>query len=279
MSAPLTVRPSDGELRPPRLPLGTSTFTTLVRHEIRRATSSWLPRLLFMVIPLWLAWFVRPAFAYALTSAGESSGPAAAQALAGQVVMFGAISLIFLGHAIFEDRDTHSDERLLAAGVERWQLLESKLVVTLAHQVVLAAVVLLLGYVVLGAKAPGDVAAWVALSLAWCLAATAIGVVMVGLSRTAAGFTLVCYGGSLVLVAGAGGLAPYSLLPEWARSIARIFPSYWYLRGMDDVFVRRLTFVDVLPAVLALLACSIAGFAVGAALLHLRRRTRSLDSP
>jgi ABC-2 type transport system permease protein len=224
------------------------------------------------VIPLWLAWFVRPAFAYALSSVGESTGPAAAQALAGQVVMFGAISLIFLGHAIFEDRDTHSDERLLAAGVRRWELLDSKLAVTFAHEVVLAAFVLVLGYFVLGADTPGDTLAWVSLSVAWCLAVTAIGVVMVGLSRTAAGFTLVCYGGSLVLVAGAGGLAPYSMLPDWARSIARIFPSYWYLRGMDDVFVRQMTFVDVLPDVLALLACTVAGFVIGTTLLRFRSR-------
>jgi ABC-2 type transport system permease protein len=226
-----------------------------------------------MVIPLWLAWFVRPAFAYALTAAGESIGPAAAQALAGQVVMFGSISLIFLGHAIFEDRDTHSDERLLAVGVRRWELLDSKLVVTFGHQIVLTAFVLILGYFVLGADAPGDVPAWVALSLAWCLAVTAIGVVMVGLSRTAAGFTLVCYGGSLVLVAGAGGLAPYSMLPDWARSVARIFPSYWYLRGMDGVFVHQLTLVDVWPDVLALLVCAVVGFLVGTTLLRLRRRS------
>lgn len=271
MTAPLTVRHSDSELDSPRLGTLGATFTTLVRHEIRRATRSWMPRLVFMVIPLWLAWFVRPAFAYAQVSDGLSTGPAAAQALAGQVVMFGSISLIFLGHAIFEDRDTHSDERLLAAGVRRWELLVSKLVVTLGHQILLTTVVLLAGSVVLGADAPGDVAAWVLLSLGWCLAATAVGVVMVGLSRTAAGFTLLCYGGSLVLVAGAGGLAPYSLLPDWARWLSRLFPSHWYLRGIDDVFVRQLSVADVIPGVLALVACAVAGTAIGAALLRFRR--------
>jgi ABC-2 type transport system permease protein len=272
VTAPLTVRPDGRQVAAPS-PSGAATFATLVRHEIRRATRSWLPRLLFMVIPLWLAWFVKPAFAYALSSAGESTGPAAAQALAGQVVMFGSISLIFLGHALFEDRDTHSDERLAAAGVRRWELLASKLVVTLGHQVVLTTFVLLLGSLVLGADAPGDLLAWTSLSLAWCLAATGIGLVMVGLSRTAAGFTLGCYGGSLVLVAGAGGLAPYSLLPDWARTIARVFPSYWYLRGMDDVFVRRLAFAEVVPDVLALVACSAVALLVGAGLLRLRGRS------
>lgn len=271
MTAPLTVRPSDAELDSPRLATFGATFATLVRHEIRRATRSWLPRLVFLVIPLWLAWFVRPAFSYALLSAGLPRGPAAAQALAGQVVMFGSISLIFLGHAIFEDRDTHSDERLIAAGVRRWELLASKLVVTLGHQVVLTTVVLLAGSVVLGADAPGDVAAWVLLSLGWCLAATALGLVMAGLARTAAGFTLLCYGGSLVLVAGAGGLAPYSLLPDWARWLSRLFPSHWYLRGIDDVFVRQMSLADVLPGVLALVGCAITGAVLGASLLRLRR--------
>jgi ABC-2 type transport system permease protein len=278
VTAPLTVRPDARPVDPPPSRSGTATFATLVRHEIRRATRSWLPRLLFMVIPLWLAWFVKPAFAYALTTVGESAGPAAAQALAGQVVMFGSISLIFLGHAIFEDRDTHSDDRLVAVGVRRWELLDSKLVVTLGHQVVLTTFVLLLGSLVLGADAPGDVLAWISLSLAWCLAATGIGLVMVGLSRTAAGFTLLCYGGSLVLVAGAGGLAPYSLLPDWARTIARVFPSYWYLRGMDDVFVRRLTFARVVPDVLALVACAAGALVVGAVLLRVRGGNRQVGT-
>jgi ABC-2 type transport system permease protein len=271
MTAPLTVRPSDTELESPRLGTFGGTFATLVRHEVRRATRSWLPRLVFVVIPLWLAWFVRPAFSYALMANGESTAAASAQALAGQVVMFGSISLIFLGHALFEDRDTHSDDRLRAAGVRRWQLLASKLVVTLAHEVVVATVVLGLGWLVLGADAAGDVGALVALSAAWCLAATAIGLVMVGLSRTAAGFTLVCYGGSLVLVAGAGGLAPYTLLPGWARWLSRAFPSHWFLRGVDDVFVRGLTLGDVVPDVAALVACAVGGMVVGGLLLRLRR--------
>jgi ABC-type multidrug transport system permease subunit len=106
------------------------------------------------------------------------------------------------------------------------------------------------------------------------LACTAIGLFAVGLSRTAAGFTLVCYGGSLVLVAGAGGLAPYTLLPGWARFLSRAFPSHWFLRGIDDLSVRRLSLVHVLPDVGALVACAVAALALGALLLRYRDPSR-----
>ena len=79
-------------------------------------------------------------------------------------------------------------------------------------------------------------------------------------------------------VAGAGGLAPYSLLPDWARTIARVFPSYWYLRGMDDVFVRRLTFGRVVPDVLALVACAAGALVVGAVLLRVRGGNRQVGT-
>jgi ABC-type multidrug transport system permease subunit len=271
VTAPLTVRPSDTELTAPRLGSTRSTLATLVRHELRRAARSWVPRAVFAIIPLWLAWFVKPAFGYALVATGTTSAAAASQALAGQAVMFGSISLIFLGHAIFEDRDTQSDERLRSGGVSRWELIVSKLIVTLVHEALLTAFVLVIGSLALGATSPGDIAGWVALSAAWCLAATAIGLVLVGLSRTAAGFTLVCYGGSLVLVAGAGGLAPYTLLPHWARTLSRVFPSHWFLRGVDDLVVRRRVLADVAPDVGALVACAMVGFVVGALLLRYRR--------
>jgi ABC-2 type transport system permease protein len=270
-NAALTVRPTSTELNAPRLISARSTLATLVRHERRRATRSWLPRIVFAVIPLWLAWFVKPAFAYALAARGATTGAASYQALAGQVVMFGSISLIFLGHSIFEDRDTHSDDRLRSGGVSRWELTTSKLVVMLAHEVILAVFVLIVGSLVFGARSAGQLGAWVVLTAAWCLTCTALGLVAVGLSRTAAGFTLVAYGGSLVLVAGAGGLAPYTLLPGWARFLSRVFPSHWYLRGIDDVVVRRVTISHVWPNVGALLACSIGGFAVGAVLMRYRR--------
>jgi ABC-2 type transport system permease protein len=271
MTAPLTVRPSSTELTPPHLVSTRSTVSTLIRHETRRALRSWLPRVVFAVIPLWLAWFVRPAFGYALAAKGGPAGAATSQALAGQVVMFGSISLIFLGHSIFEDRDTHSDDRLRSGGVSRWELITSKLAVMLAHEGLLTVFVLLVGAAALGARSLGDLAAWVVLSAAWCIACTAIGLVAVGLSRTAAGFTLVAYGGSLVLVAGAGGLAPYTLLPSWARFLSRAFPSHWYLRGIDDVVVRRLPLTDVWPNVGALLGYAVGGLVVGAVLLRYRR--------
>jgi ribosome-dependent ATPase len=245
---------------------------TLVRHEARRALRSWLPRTVFAVIPLLLAWFVRPAFRYALGLIGASTAAATCQALAGQVVMFGSISVIFLGHAIFEDRDTHSDDRLHSSGVTRTDLLLSKLAVTFTHEVVLTAFVLVGGSVIFGNSSVGDAAAWVALSLAWCLAVTAIGLVMVGLARTSAGFTLVCYGGSLVLVAGAGGLAPYTRLPQWGQIVSRVLPSHWFLRGIDDIVVRRLSVAHVLPNVGALVGYAIGGVAVGTLLLRYRGR-------
>ena len=247
-----------------------STIGPLTRHELRRALRSWGPRLLFVLIPLWLSWFVKPAFAYALAVTGDPTSAAAWQAVAGMVVMFGAAILLFLGHSVFEDHDTHSDARLHAAGVRRSEVLGSKLSIAGAHELGAAALVLVIGGWVLGAGPVGDVGAFAALSVAWCVVMVALGLTMIGMARSAESFTLMCYAGSLVLVAGAGGLAPYTLLPTWAQTASRVFPSYWYLRGIDDVVVRGASLVDVWPNMVALLAFA-AGFAiVGAVAIRLR---------
>jgi ABC-type multidrug transport system permease subunit len=206
----------------------------LLRHEFRRAWRSKVPRAIFVGLPLLLAWVILPAFHYA-TLLPNGGGNPVAQVLGGQVVMFSLISLVFTGHAVFSDREHHVDQRLMAAGLSRGWLYGSKLVVTFLTTLVFSVIVFVAGRQLLGHIDIGSVVAWALLLGAWAAVATALSLVFIGTCRRSEAFTLATYGGSILIAAGAGGLAPWGLLPSWAVRIAPLFPSSPLLRAIDRV--------------------------------------------
>jgi hypothetical protein len=240
-----------------------STLAPLSRHEARRARRSLPARIVFVALAVALAWFVREAFTFALLATGRSGTAGTWQALAGQVVMFCTVSLIFFGHSVFGDRDTGSDRRLRTVGVSTAELLGSKLGVMAVNEVVVSLGVLAIGGLLLGAGDPGSVVALVALSIGWSAVAVSYAVLMVGLAATAEGYTMICFASSMIFVAASGGLAPYALLADWAKTIGWAFPSSPYLRGVDRVVVDGGSLVEVLPYLGGLVAWAAGLGAVG----------------
>jgi ABC-type multidrug transport system permease subunit len=240
-----------------------NTFVPLVRHETRRARRGLRARLVFIALALVLAWLVRQAFEFALLATGRPSDAGSWQALAGQVVMFCTVSLIFLGDSVFADRDTGSDRRLRTAGVAIGPFLTSKLTVMMGNELVAALGVLALGSFVLEAGDPGSIPALVALTVAWCVFSVCYGILMVGLATSAEGFTMLCFASSMVFIAASGGLAPYALLADWAKQIGWAFPASPYLRGVDRVLLDDAGLLDVAPYLGGLLAWSAVVGAVG----------------
>jgi hypothetical protein len=100
------------------------------------------------------------------------------------------------------------------------------------------------------------------------------------MSRSNGLFNMVCYAATLGLTAASGGLAPYTLLPEWAMVLGRALPTWWFLRGIDELTLRGGSFLDVLPNVGVIVA-----FTVGLVLVGIAgegwgpRRRRTVTSP
>jgi ABC-2 type transport system permease protein len=248
------------------------TAGVLVAHETRRALRNWPARAIFVVIGVELAWFVRPAFEFAMARQGLGVRPATEQAIAGQVCLFMIANLLFLGYTAFDDQGNGMAARLQMVGVRPLQRLGSKLVVVLVHELLTAAILYLVAGWWFGVEWTGSVAARLLLVMALAVCITALGFAAVALSRSSAIFNLVCYALALGLTAASGGLAPYDLLPEWAKVIGKALPTWWFLRAIDAVSIDGASLSDVLPNVAVILAFAVGLVVVGAAATGTLRR-------
>ncbi len=241
-------------------------WAVLIGHETRRALRNWPARAVFVAIGLQLAWFVQPAFAFALDHAGLPSWRSAPeQAIAGQVCLFMIANLLFLGYTAFDDQHNGMADRLRMSGVRSGQRVGSKLIVVFAHQLLTGALLYLVGGWWFGVRWSGSIAARVLLVVALASCTTALGFALVSLSRSNALYNMVCYAATLGLTAASGGLAPYTLLPEWAMVIGRALPTWWFLRGIDELTLRSGSLTDVLPNVGVILGSMLVLVAVGVA--------------
>ena len=72
-----------------------------------------------------------------------------------------------------------------------------------------------------------------------------------------------------IVFAGLGGaLVPVSLLPGWAAAAAPAVPSFWAMRGMQEVLVDGAGLVDVLPSLAVLAGFGLVVLAVATARLR-----------
>jgi len=244
---------------------GASPWTVMVSHEARRALRNWPARAVFVAIGLELAWFVQPAFEFALGHAGLPISSAPEQAIAGQVCLFMIANLLFLGYTAFDDQGNGMADRLQMVGVRTHQRLGSKLIVVLVHQLVTAALLYLVAGWWFGVTWNGSITARLVLVVVLAACITALGFAFVALSRSNGLFNMVCYAATLGLTAASGGLAPYTLLPEWAMVLGRALPTWWFLRGIDELTLRDGSLVDVLPNVGVIVVATVVLVLVGIA--------------
>lgn len=222
-------------------------WRALVEHEARRAARNWPARAVFLMIGIELAWFVRPAFEFALGRQGIPVAPAVEQAICGQVSLFMIANLLFLGYTAYDDRGNGMADRLEMVGVRRRERQGSKLAIVFAHQLVTATVIHLGAGWWFGVEWRGSALARMALAVALALCMTLFGYAVVSLSRSAALYNMVCYAAALGFTSASGGLAPYDLLPEWAQVSGRVLPTWWYLRAIDRLAIHDEGFSSVVP--------------------------------
>ncbi len=250
-------------------------WRALTEHEARRALRNWPARAVFLMIGIELAWFVRPAFQFALGRQGLPVVPAIEQAICGQVCLFMIANLLFLGYTAFDDQGNGMADRLEMVGVRRHERLGSKLAVVGTHQLITAAVIHFGAGWWFGVEWNGSILARIVLAGALALCTTALGFAVVAVSRSAAVYNLYCYAAALGFTAASGGLAPYDLLPEWAKVVGRGLPTWWYLRAIDELAIRGAGLGDILPNVGVLLLFTLGLIVAGALVIGVRPVRRS----
>jgi ABC-2 type transport system permease protein len=237
----------------------------IVRQDARLLRSDPAFTLIFLIMPIIVMAFMKPAFRAALVFAGARGANGAEQAVPGTAVMFGFFLVGNVGFGVFREHGWNTWERLRASWARPADIMLGKAVVPLATMAGQLAVLFGLGGLAFGLHVRGSYVglSLVAAALAICL--VALGFTFLAVCRTAMQLNAAANLGTLVYAGLGGALTPISSLPAWARAIAPATPSYWAMRGFRSVILRPGGVGTVLLPTLVLLAFG-AGFAALAVL-------------
>jgi len=232
----------------------------VARNDLRVLAHDMLPLVLLFAMPLLTILFVKPAFRLISTAEGLSGATGAEQAIPGMQVIFGFFIAGQVCLGFYSEHAWGTWNRVRASATSSTDLLLGKLAVPLLLAAVQFIVLFGLGGILLDLRVRGSWLALAAVGASFGVCLVTLGVALTGLCRSILqvnAITSIC----ALLLSGLGGaLVPISLLPEWAKVLARATPSYWAMRGYEDVIRRGGN--GWLVAVAALLAFAIAFTAI-----------------
>ena len=188
---------------------------------------------------------------------------------AGFAVMFAFLTAQATATSIFDEKKEGTFRRLLAAPLDKWELLLGKMlpnfvIAILQMVVVVAASVVLLPLI--GQEAPSLGRSPLGLALVTVLVAlcsTSLGILLAALCRTESqvgGLSSVA-----LWVAGmvGGAFIPAFVLGDLLNAIGKVVPHYWALQAYNDLMIRGLGVADILLDLGVLGVFTVVFFAVG----------------
>jgi len=209
----------------------------LVRQQARLLRQDPVPVVVLTAMPLLLAAFIKPAFRPALLAAGQRGANGAEQAVPGMAIMFGYFLLFTIGFAVFREHGWHTWDRLRAAPATTADVIGAFTCFPLFVVVAQQAIVFAVGSVVFDLHVRGSVLALAMIGGCSAFTVVALGWCMVAVCRSAMQLNAVANLVALLLAGLGGALTPRSALPGWVGSIAPATPSYWAMRGYQQVIV------------------------------------------
>jgi ABC-2 type transport system permease protein len=177
--------------------------------------------------PVLLVLLMQPLYVAAI---GDDAG-GTAQVVLGQLVMFSLLGTSVVGSSILTERRWNTLDRLRATPARVPELLAGKAVPVMCFLLVQQAVLLTLGVTVLGLEV-ADPGLLLLAAVVWAATVLCIGAAVATTVGSLAQFGAVVDIGSTVVAGLSGALVPLAAMPEWARTIAPVWPGYWAMEGL-----------------------------------------------
>jgi ABC-2 type transport system permease protein len=225
----------------------------ILAHEVRIVARDPLPLLVLVVFPVITMAFLKPAFQPALAASGHPQANGAEHVVPGQAAMSAFFLVSLMTFAFFTEHGWATWDRLRASPASATEIILGKALPRVAIGVAQFAVILTAGVLVFDLHVRGDVVALSPLILAFSVCLVLLGVAATALARTAQQANTFAYLGMVLFGAIGGALVPYSVLPDWARTVAPVTPTYWAMRGLRSVILDGQGFAAVaMPTVVLL---------------------------
>lgn len=214
----------------------------------------------FLVIMFGMPMVVMPllkrTMALSLQASGYANATGAEQVVPGQVVMFGFFVGGSAGFCVFREHGWKTWDRLRASSASPVALLFGFATPWVVIHFLFQISLFVAGGLALGLRLNGG-SAIAALLVMFSYAACVIGIIMLTTAtfRTVNQVQAFQNVGAMAFSGLGGAFAPINQLPGWAQAIAPLTPSYWGMRGFNEVFLRQGGIGDVLfPAAVLLIA-------------------------
>ncbi|MBA2226260.1 ABC transporter permease [Thermogemmata fonticola] len=172
------------------------------------------------------------------------------------------------GLLFLRERRSETWRRMRAMAAPLRTLLAAKALTTAGVGCLQVLATFTFGWLAFGVAIEGSLGGFVLLSLAVCLLAAAVGLLVAAWGNAEAHARNI----SIVVILGVsmlGGLwLPAFLLPEWVRELALALPTAWAMQGFSAVTWQGASFLAVLPCILAVLAFALLLLALAVGRLH-----------
>lgn len=187
----------------------------------------------------------------------------AAQSSPGMAVMYVLFLTIGGASTLLTERERGTLRRLLVMPLRKGTLVGGKLLGIYLSALAQLALLILFGRYAMDVNWGQSPAALAVMVLAYAFAATALGILVAALARTASqadGLSTIVV---MALSALGGAWWPIEIVPPWMQALAKALPTYWGMQGFQDIVSRGLGLDAVLPEAGILLGFGAAFLGIG----------------
>jgi ABC-2 type transport system permease protein len=194
----------------------------------------------------------------------------ATQSSTGFGAMFVMAGVLGTATALVSERLRNTLARIMTTSTSVLAFLGGKLMAMMVVGIAQFALFILWGRLVLGVDWGRDPLAVAAMVVLYVFAATGLGVLVGSLCRTMAQAgviaSFVTYGTSMI----AGSWWPIEVAPPFMQQLARAFPQYWAINGLNKIVVRGLGFAAIAPNLLVFAVAGIT-FLLAGSVIYVRK--------
>jgi ABC-2 type transport system permease protein len=167
-----------------------------------------------------------------------------------------------LALSIYEEKTAGTFRRLQAAPLSRTALLLGKLIPFFIINLIQIMLMFVVGVLVFHISLGNDPLALIIIAVATAAAANGLGLMVTALAKTREQMGGISSLLSVTLAAVGGMMVPTFVMPEMLQVISKVTPHAWALQGFQDVIVRGMGVMEVLPEAGVLLVFASVFFAV-----------------
>ena len=231
----------------------------VVRHEFRVFRRDPVFFFVFISMPLVVMAFIKPTFRASLLLAGHTGNlNGAEQAVPGAAVMFSLFLVGNVGFSFFREYGWKTWDRVRASWATPVEVMVGKVALPLAQSAIQLVILFGVGGLLFRLHVRGSIPALALLAGSFAVCLVCLGLALLAICRTINQLNAFANLGAIVLAGVGGALAPSNALPEWARVVAPVTPSYWAMRGFRNVIIGGAGFRGVALSVGVLAAFSMA---------------------